>query len=244
MIPTSIDGTDITGATIDGTDVQEITVDGDVVFSAAAFDIIDDFEDNSMSEYSGSSSLQITTSDVVEGSRALALNGSINQNDLNDAQTSTSGLDNYFSKGEVVSYLVRDPAGDNFPIFFWGVDGTDGYGWLNRLDLSVRRWDNNSMTGLNSGGTRLPAGNTWWYCEIEWHDGSGSEPDNTHVIKKYNLDTSVNLSEELGKGSLIEQASFVDSTHANNSGIGFSVHSTSLTNGTMFDRVLNLGPVS
>ena len=35
MIPTSIDGTDITGATIDGTDVQEITVDGDVVFSAA-----------------------------------------------------------------------------------------------------------------------------------------------------------------------------------------------------------------
>jgi len=25
MIPTSIDGTDITGATIDGTDVQEIT---------------------------------------------------------------------------------------------------------------------------------------------------------------------------------------------------------------------------
>jgi len=35
MIPTSIDGTDITGATIDGTDVQEITVDGDVVFSGA-----------------------------------------------------------------------------------------------------------------------------------------------------------------------------------------------------------------
>jgi len=36
MIPTSIDGTDITGATIDGTDVQEITVDGQTVFSAGA----------------------------------------------------------------------------------------------------------------------------------------------------------------------------------------------------------------
>jgi hypothetical protein len=35
MPPTSIDGTDITGATIDGTDVQEITVDGDTVFTAA-----------------------------------------------------------------------------------------------------------------------------------------------------------------------------------------------------------------
>ena len=35
--PTSIDGTDITGATIDGTDVQEITVDGQTVFSAGNF---------------------------------------------------------------------------------------------------------------------------------------------------------------------------------------------------------------
>jgi len=34
MIPTSIDGTDITGATIDGQDVTEITVDGDTVFTA------------------------------------------------------------------------------------------------------------------------------------------------------------------------------------------------------------------
>jgi len=32
--PTSIDGTDITGATIDGADVQEITVDGQTVFTA------------------------------------------------------------------------------------------------------------------------------------------------------------------------------------------------------------------
>jgi len=38
MPPTSIDGTDITGATIDGTDVQEITVDGQTVFTAG-FDI-------------------------------------------------------------------------------------------------------------------------------------------------------------------------------------------------------------
>jgi len=34
MIPTSIDGTDITGTTIDGTDVTEITVDGQTVFTA------------------------------------------------------------------------------------------------------------------------------------------------------------------------------------------------------------------
>jgi len=34
MPPTSIDGTDISGATIDGTDVTEITVDGNTVFTA------------------------------------------------------------------------------------------------------------------------------------------------------------------------------------------------------------------
>jgi len=39
MIPTTIDGTDITGATIDGTDVQEITVDGQTVFSAESLPV-------------------------------------------------------------------------------------------------------------------------------------------------------------------------------------------------------------
>jgi len=39
MPPTSIDGTDITGATIDGQDVQEITVDGQTVFSAQTFPV-------------------------------------------------------------------------------------------------------------------------------------------------------------------------------------------------------------
>jgi hypothetical protein len=47
--PTSIDGTDITGATIDGTDVTEITVDGQTVFTAGIFgSFIDDFEDNKL----------------------------------------------------------------------------------------------------------------------------------------------------------------------------------------------------
>jgi len=41
MIPTSIDGTDITGATIDGTDVTEITVDGQTVFTSGLPDAAD-----------------------------------------------------------------------------------------------------------------------------------------------------------------------------------------------------------
>jgi hypothetical protein len=38
--PTSIDGTDITGATIDGQEVQEITIDGQTVFSAGPDPVI------------------------------------------------------------------------------------------------------------------------------------------------------------------------------------------------------------
>jgi hypothetical protein len=44
MIPTSIDGTDITGATIDGTDVTEITVDGQTVFTASQLAFSSSFE--------------------------------------------------------------------------------------------------------------------------------------------------------------------------------------------------------
>ena len=54
--PTSIDGTDITGATIDGTDVQEITVDGQTVFSAVQpIDVYleDDFNDNKLTNRTG-----------------------------------------------------------------------------------------------------------------------------------------------------------------------------------------------
>ena len=48
--PTSIDGTDITGANIDGTDVTEITVDGDVVFTSG-FSYFDDFDTDTRSDY-------------------------------------------------------------------------------------------------------------------------------------------------------------------------------------------------
>jgi hypothetical protein len=47
--PTSIDGTDITGATIDGQDVQEITIDGQVVFVASTEAVfVDDWADGNL----------------------------------------------------------------------------------------------------------------------------------------------------------------------------------------------------
>jgi len=67
MIPTSIDGTDITGATIDGSDVQEITVDGDVVFSAGP-----DFPSSVVNRWPFDEGSGSTVTDVIGGD-----NGSI-----------------------------------------------------------------------------------------------------------------------------------------------------------------------
>ena len=69
--PTSIDGTDITGATIDGTDVQEITVDGDVVFSAApdlpvAYSNLIAWYPFDSAEYGGSNTDDVTS--ILSGS--------------------------------------------------------------------------------------------------------------------------------------------------------------------------------
>ena len=67
--PTSIDGTDITGATIDGQDVQEITVDGETVFVAFSgpdqdIYLQDDFGDNALQNRTGT---ETTTHNGVTG---------------------------------------------------------------------------------------------------------------------------------------------------------------------------------
>jgi len=56
--PTSIDGTDITGATIDGTDVQEITVDGQTVFTSAPPSLVSHYEfENDLTDSVGNNDL-------------------------------------------------------------------------------------------------------------------------------------------------------------------------------------------
>jgi hypothetical protein len=78
--PTSIDGTEITGATIDGTDVTEITVDGDVVFTAvppsglARWEFEQDVTD-SWGNNDGSLSGATFTTDSAVGSFALSFDG-------------------------------------------------------------------------------------------------------------------------------------------------------------------------
>jgi len=72
MIPTSIDGTDITGATIDGTEVTEITVDGQTVFSAAyspPANATHAYPDATGTDFAGNDDLTLSGVSTVTGSR-------------------------------------------------------------------------------------------------------------------------------------------------------------------------------
>jgi len=125
MPPTSIDGTDITGATIDGTDVQEITVDGQTVFTAVSlpasaehqwkFDssegstIIDSIGNFNLSGVDGfSSSNYGTDSDLVSSTKLLAGN----------ARKASSLPSNGFLEGSNVLNDYLGNAGGDFSIAF------------------------------------------------------------------------------------------------------------------------------
>jgi len=59
--PTSIDGTDITGATIDGTEVTEITVDGQTVFEAGPTGFAQRADDNQSGSSTNANGIKFET---------------------------------------------------------------------------------------------------------------------------------------------------------------------------------------
>jgi len=113
--PTSIDGTDITGATIDGTDVQEITVDGQTVFTAGGLPgiykhdwIMNEGSGTTVSDEIGNSDLTINGATWI--SDANKTGGTILDFDGNDDFASVSSLDNMTSTTEAtfVAWLELD----------------------------------------------------------------------------------------------------------------------------------------
>jgi len=105
--PTSIDGTDITGATIDGTDVTEITVDGDVVFSATPPGPQQIFKPVSGDEnaFSGAGTATFVNKSLTGGGgNALKFDNV----DSALGMDSKSGLNNYPTLGDTVKVTVRN----------------------------------------------------------------------------------------------------------------------------------------
>ena len=144
MIPTSIDGTDITGATIDGTDVQEITVDGQTVFTAEFFE---GFEDGNINEYQGNTNaFTVQSNTVFEGNFALE----------NVIEYNTIYRQDAMSPGDKAEVFVR--AG--VPQFWFGYDGSVGYlASANTFqnDITIFRYENNNLTPIGTGPATLPS---------------------------------------------------------------------------------------
>jgi len=185
MIPTSIDGTDITGATIDGTDVQEITVDGQTVFTAET--IIDDFEDGNLTEYSGAvSSYTIQSNTVFQGSQALETTGLFDNMHRTD----------FVSPGDTVSVYMRNDDAQ----FLFGFDGSDGYLFaLNTSNnaISLRRVDNSTNFAPAQFSSVSISSGVWYEAVVDYTVG------NLFVELK---DTS---------GTVLTTVTLSDSTHSN-----------------------------
>jgi len=166
--PTSIDGTDITGATIDGTDVQEITVDGDVVFSAVSADVT--LPSNTVLRYAANTQNYnnndtVTTfvdsvgnfdatasgnpqflTNQVNGLPAVSYDGS---NDYHDTGHVNS------SSGQATYYFVLDFVGSTTNKVFYGaeISGGSNAAWIGTFPGVYRTRFGNISSSQSSGST-------------------------------------------------------------------------------------------
>jgi hypothetical protein len=104
--PTSIDGTDITGATIDGQDVQEITVDGDTVFRAVApvnRMYVSDFNNNLVRQFDLTNKFDLT------GATQTATLSLGDQRDVVIADSGNRAIVSNFGGGRQEMYSLSTP---------------------------------------------------------------------------------------------------------------------------------------
>jgi len=128
--PTSIDGTDITGATIDGQEVQEITVDGDTVFTAGPEipdSEVDYFERSSLVHYSGQTgSYNTTTDESTQGNRSLTSTNTFG--DIIIFSELGDGLPNYPKRGDKILYDFKNRDGNERALFSFFREDTSRFG--------------------------------------------------------------------------------------------------------------------
>jgi len=216
MIPTSIDGTDITGATIDGTDVQEITVDGQTVFTAGPTNDIANFNSGSLdSAFTGDrGNYSVVSSPTIEGSHSLTDSAS-----GGETIYASNGLPDLPGPGDTFSTYIRGDGGSNFQrVLFGGPDGDNCYGAAAGSFGSSPRIEkivSGSATGLASGSSSTNG--DWFDLEVEF--GSGGNI----TVRLFSVNQST--------GSRISQIDSVTTTDTtfSTAGLGFQNGSSSRT---------------
>jgi hypothetical protein len=178
-------------------------------------------QDSTLSNYYNGSidSYQRQQSAVLEGSYSLEADNH-SQNDY-IYSSSESNLPRYPIKGDIFRCLIQTTNGS--PEILWATPSSPssdlelGYGV--RLAPSYSEF---AITKRNGGFTFLTQSSlniksAPYEAVIEWHDGSGSEPDNTIVVTLYEYDTTNQTRE-----SEVDSLTATDSDLATNEGIAFN----------------------
>jgi hypothetical protein len=176
--PTSIDGTEITGATIDGQDVGEITIDGQTVFSAVP--------DSGISRYTFNDE-DISSSTLTDrfGSNDLSLNGVTTGVSGANETYNTKQAGRFDGTDDFGTSSAPDPTNNTFSLALWAnpdnasasderivFKGNEQFGvQVNNNDFRgvVRYADNSSAVIVDAG---ISVSNGQWFHVILAYDGS------------------------------------------------------------------------
>ena len=169
---------------------------------------IDYFEDGNLNNYEGDLDAFSITSNSLSGQNSLLMNSNPFVEIL-----SLSGLDKYPVKGDIVRYIARSDEGNgNIGAVIGADSGGHVSGEINVRDGELRlveRFGNNDPQTVS---VSLSANQTYEGV-LEWHDGSGSEPEDTIVFTAYEWDGS--------RGAEVAGLSKPVPAASGNSGVGF-----------------------
>ena len=207
--------------------------------------VVDDFERGDLDPYSGDlGSFGVTQTNVPEGDFALEIDDASAEEVIYSEPD--DGLDYYPQKGDVFVCLLKDPDEDYRPKFFWGLSNNGGVsGYSVRLapdsgGIRISEWDDGSQSTIADTSINHD-GDTWYWMEVEWHDGSADDPEDEIVATLYDVDVSkIEDDPAEARGNELGSTSVNDDNHANNRGVGFGVGSTGDATGSMADWYVKL----
>ena len=200
-------------------------ITGDTV-SAIPDSAIDYFEDENLNNYDVLSDALSITSNSLSGEYSLLMNS-----DPLVEISSLSGLDDYPVKGDIVRYIVRSDEGNGGIEAVIGADSGGGVsGVINVRDGDLKLVERIGGQSPQTVSVSLSANQTYEGV-LEWHDGSGSEPEDTFVFTVYEWDGS--------RGAEVGGLSMQVSAASGNSGVGFIGYGT----GTVSMRLDEFGIV-
>jgi hypothetical protein len=170
--------------------------------------VIDYFEDGNLNNYEGDLDAFPITSNSLSGEYSLLMNS-----DPFVVSQSLSGLDNYPVKGDIVRYIARSDEGNGSIGAVIGADSGGGVsGEINVRDGELRLVERISNNSVQTVSVSLSANQTYEGV-LEWHDESGSEPDDNFVFTVYEWDGS--------RGAEVGGLSRQVPAASGNSGVGF-----------------------